>query len=322
MEVYFDDFKVTQTKSPVVAQDDYYPAGSSFNSYLRESSVLNRYKYESKEWQDDLGLNLFNFIWRQYDPFVMRTTTMDPHSENYFNLSSYLWTLNNPVNFTDPDGRDVIFDISRDKKGEIAGVSLRATVFITGEGATNERADELNASAGRILKSGTSKNGVAISFNISYKYASNISEKGLKAGENILTFHSEKGKSGVDIRTTRTVDRTTRSFTEESTTGRTGNIYGDDRFSDADILHETLHFIGLTDRYDNEIADKPDKGFENDIMGSRGATNINSSHYESFGNYIRTLNPTGPNYLNKRIIDRDSRGNAIAPNKKEIDKKK
>ena len=42
-EVYFDDFKVTQVKSPVIASNDYYPFGLTFNSYSRESSTPNNY---------------------------------------------------------------------------------------------------------------------------------------------------------------------------------------------------------------------------------------------------------------------------------------
>ena len=41
VEVFFDDLKVTHTKSPVIQQDDYYPFGLAFNSYKRENSVKN-----------------------------------------------------------------------------------------------------------------------------------------------------------------------------------------------------------------------------------------------------------------------------------------
>src|SRR5690606_34207458 len=33
VEVYFDDFKVTHTKSPVVGMENYYPFGLTYNSY-------------------------------------------------------------------------------------------------------------------------------------------------------------------------------------------------------------------------------------------------------------------------------------------------
>ncbi|MEO5976048.1 MAG: hypothetical protein ABIS36_03210, partial [Chryseolinea sp.] len=33
VEVYFDDFKVIQTKGPIVSSQDYYPFGLTFNEY-------------------------------------------------------------------------------------------------------------------------------------------------------------------------------------------------------------------------------------------------------------------------------------------------
>lgn len=332
MEVYFDDFKVEHVKGPVVQSQDYYPFGAVFNSYSRENSVPNKRLYEGKEYQEDIGLNLYDIHWRQYDPWAPHTTTMDPHAENYYNFSPYSWALNNPVNYTDPDGKDVIFDITRNKKGEITGVSLRATVYITGEGASAERAGELNDMASRILRPGSSKNGVSISFNVSFKYSKDISVTNLKAGENILTFSSEKSKTSGDDKTgkrshvnasySRTVDPNTKTASYEYFSGRTGIMYGDDRNSDIDILHETLHLLGLSDRYDNEQVGKPDQGYENDIMGKRGATNIGDAHYDNYGNYIQSVNPTGNSYLNKKTVDRDSRGHVVSPTKKGLEKKK
>jgi hypothetical protein len=49
VEVFFDDFTVEHTKSPVVQQDDYYPFGLTFNSYQREKSSINQYQFNGKE---------------------------------------------------------------------------------------------------------------------------------------------------------------------------------------------------------------------------------------------------------------------------------
>src|SRR5690606_16100573 len=89
VDVFFDDLKVTHTKSPIVQQDDYYPFGLIFNSYSRENSIPQRFLYQEKEWQQDLSLNLYDFEWRLYDPLIVRTTTMDPHAERYPVLSPY-----------------------------------------------------------------------------------------------------------------------------------------------------------------------------------------------------------------------------------------
>jgi len=105
-EVYFDDFKVTHVKSPVIATDDYYVGGSTFNSYTRESSVLNKIKFQETEWQDALGLNLYDFDSRLYDPLTWRTITQDPHADLYPEISSYSFLENSAVNAIDPSGMD------------------------------------------------------------------------------------------------------------------------------------------------------------------------------------------------------------------------
>jgi RHS repeat-associated protein len=105
-DIYFDDITISHTKSPVIQIDDYYPFGATFNSSRRENTIDQSFLYQEKEWQQDLDLNLYDFEWRQYDPFTARTTTLDPHGDSYFRFSPYSWTANNPINTIDPDGRD------------------------------------------------------------------------------------------------------------------------------------------------------------------------------------------------------------------------
>src|SRR5690606_17419315 len=107
-DVFFDDLRVTHVKSPVIETNDYYPFGLTFNSYQRENSVRQSYKFQEKEWQDELDLNLYDFEWRQYDPIIARATTPDPHADSYFGLSPYSFFANNPINTLDPNGMDTI----------------------------------------------------------------------------------------------------------------------------------------------------------------------------------------------------------------------
>jgi hypothetical protein len=60
------DLTITQrgyvyTKSPVIQMEDYYPFGLTFNSYQRESSVKNKYKFQGQEHIDDLNLGWDSF---------------------------------------------------------------------------------------------------------------------------------------------------------------------------------------------------------------------------------------------------------------------
>lgn len=68
--------------------------------------IENKYLYQGKELQKELGLGIYDFQAREYDPAIGRTWQSDPHAEKYYNFSPYSWTANNPIHNIDPDGRD------------------------------------------------------------------------------------------------------------------------------------------------------------------------------------------------------------------------
>jgi RHS repeat-associated protein len=104
VEVYFDDLKVTQVKSPVIQSDDYYPFGLTFNSYSRENSVPNKFKFQEQEHIDDLGLNWDSFKWRNHQPDIGRFFNVDPLAEKYVYWSPYAFSGNQVVNARELEG--------------------------------------------------------------------------------------------------------------------------------------------------------------------------------------------------------------------------
>ncbi len=104
VEVYFDDFKVTHTKSPVIQSEDYYPFGLTFNSYNRENSVADQYLYNGKEKQDELGLDWLDYGARMYMSDIGRWGVVDPLAELSRRWSPYTYGYDNPIRFIDPDG--------------------------------------------------------------------------------------------------------------------------------------------------------------------------------------------------------------------------
>lgn len=67
-----------------------------------------KYKYNGKELQEELGLNMYDYGFRNYDPSLGRWMNIDPLAEIYHTDTPYAYVLNNPLSFIDPDGRKLI----------------------------------------------------------------------------------------------------------------------------------------------------------------------------------------------------------------------
>jgi RHS repeat-associated protein len=71
----------------------------------------NEYLYNGKELQEDLlvgsvSLGYLDYGARMYDQSIGRWMVLDPSCEKYESNSSYSYVSNNPIMYTDPDGRD------------------------------------------------------------------------------------------------------------------------------------------------------------------------------------------------------------------------
>ena len=70
----------------------------------------NRPEVNGKELDRMHGLDTYDYGARQYNPVTARWDRMDPLCEKYYSISPYVYCMNNPVMFLDPDGRTVEAD--------------------------------------------------------------------------------------------------------------------------------------------------------------------------------------------------------------------
>jgi RHS repeat-associated protein len=106
----------TTHPAATVQRTQYYPSGLPWKYNSGDNPGSQPYKYNGKEFVEMHGLDEYDSEARWYYPAIMRTTTMDPHCESYYDTSPYVWCANNPVRMVDPDGKDV-WEIN--SKGEI-----------------------------------------------------------------------------------------------------------------------------------------------------------------------------------------------------------
>jgi RHS repeat-associated protein len=105
----------------IIEENHYYPFGLKHANYSTDLldfvyendnmylySTIERlpykYKYNGKEFQDELGLGWYDYHARNYDPAIGRWMNIDPLAEQMRRFSPYNYAFNNPVVWTDPDG--------------------------------------------------------------------------------------------------------------------------------------------------------------------------------------------------------------------------
>jgi len=325
--VWFDDLSVAVQGSLIVQENHYSPWGLNLAGIEKSGSPDHKFQYNGKEKQEELGLNWMDYGARMYDAQLGRWHAVDPHSNSYLNFTPYNYALNNSMNMLDPDGKDAIFSIIRNDNGDIIGINISATVYITGDAANEEVEDEFNKAAQRHFKP-RSSNGVNISFNVKYKYRRNMKSSSLKDGENLFVINrAVRGDERAHVISQENTYKDKNGLMTHVVhlSGNTGILYDKDTKVDdghPTVIHETLHMLGLSDRYWENDFD-PLEGFEGDIMAD--GADIHDIHYRMFREYTERLYGKGmlfgviqpPSFVSRSRVDIDSRGYLIAPTPEE-----
>jgi RHS repeat-associated protein len=104
--VYFDDFKITHTKTNVVQYNEYYPFGlTTANSWTRENNVGNNFLGNGGTELNSTTA-LYDLHYRNYDPVLGRMNQVDPLASKYAATTPYNFAFNDPANYNDPLGDD------------------------------------------------------------------------------------------------------------------------------------------------------------------------------------------------------------------------
>ncbi len=148
----------------ILEENHYYPFGLKHSNYNVDivkyrkgndgvSVILEpterseyQYKYNGKELQTELGLDLYDYGARNYDPAIGRWMNIDPLAEQMRRHSPHNYAFNNPLRFIDPDG--MAPDDWRNKAGELV-YDPNANA---GKGAYTEYATNKDTAAGTLLQ--------------------------------------------------------------------------------------------------------------------------------------------------------------------------
>jgi RHS repeat-associated protein len=95
-------FRDKNGTAEILQENHYYPFG--MNQEGKWASTPNKYQYNGKELNEDLGLNWNDYGARWYDAAIGRWSVIDPLSEKMASWSPYNYAFNNPIRFIDPDG--------------------------------------------------------------------------------------------------------------------------------------------------------------------------------------------------------------------------
>ena len=276
----------------------------------------NNYKYNGKEYQDELSLNLYDYGNRNYDPAIGRFMNMDRFAEKYYKKTPYQYGGNNPIVFNDIKGDSILIFSKQDKtaiKYENGNLYSRDSKnkWVTYNGKNVKTDKNGNTTIGgflgktmkaldKIRNGGTGGNELITTLQNDTKYT-RISESN---GDN-----SSGGESG------------TVEWNQSNNSGgpdQNGNTYRDSYIG---LAHELGHVIDGLDGTVDRTPFSPDGGTKSDIIAMhwenrvRGENNVplrTSYGYDSNGKVIgQALNPNGTsNYFTQPATLQQQTGGA------------
>ncbi|MCW5921692.1 MAG: hypothetical protein KIS77_05065 [Saprospiraceae bacterium] len=140
------NFRANGTAVVFIEDMHYYPFGMQMEG-MGTQNPANKYLYNGKELNDDLGLNLSDYGARWYDAALGRWWSVDPLAEKYQETTPYAYVANNPLIFIDPDGTEIWISFQVSVKKDDGSIEIQAQKVQYKEGKVyredgNEYTDE------------------------------------------------------------------------------------------------------------------------------------------------------------------------------------
>jgi RHS repeat-associated protein len=181
----FSDLDANGTINPATEinqESNYYAFGMRMEG-LSNPNTGTKYKFGGKEFNDELGLNEYDFGARFYDPTIARWGCIDPMADAAPNWTPFRYGFNNPITVTDPTG---MLECSDQVGG---GANYQSA---TGSFTANPTQAQINqAEADRINAKGTSEHAEVVDGKVVITYGD-----GAKTNSNSGSSGSGNSSSG------------------------------------------------------------------------------------------------------------------------------
>ena len=261
---------IVDVPGDILQENHYYPFGMKMNyTWMDNVALDNRYQYNGKEFNDDLGLNWNDYGARWYDGNVGRFYSLDRFTEKYSFMSTYQYTSNNPLKYIDVNGDSIAIRVDKNN----VAIYDKGKVY-------NSDGSQYTGKGVKIKKDGTMK--LTGFLKSTVKALDKIRAGGDVGGKLVSKLETDKNMFVIkkDVKN-KTVGRSI-SFDPSSSTGGPDEKGGNSRPAFVGLAHELAHALD----WDDGVVDESPW-----ITFSGGEIATNSEKYATFiENQIRAEN--------------------------------